>query len=95
MSNVFHALTDNDTVRTVFIAIVTGALGWGSHAVMELNVQSQRLETHDKQLQVLFEGQNRTHQALQDLNTTIVRVEGKIDVVNQKIDDDRDAKKRK
>lgn len=69
-------------------------VGWASHTMLELNGQAVQLQNHDTQIKALFAGQKETHDALQSLNTTVVRVEGKIDVVNQKIDDDRNARRK-
>lgn len=90
----FQSLIGSDTIRTAAISGTMAIIGWVSHTMLELNGQAAQLQSHDAQIKALFSGQRETHEALQSLTTTVVRVEGKIDVVNQKIDDDRNARRK-
>ena len=93
--SVLSTLATSEAVRTAAFSVVFAGLGYAGHTAYEVSSQATKIETHDAQIQKLFDGQHETHQALQDLNTVVVRVEGKLDVVNQKIDDDRSSRGRR
>lgn len=85
---------DNGIVKNIAISLAMGAVGFGSHQVIESVGQQRQLETQSMQIQKLFEGQSQTHTQVQDLSVALARMEGKIDVLNQKIDDDRSKTRR-
>lgn len=87
-------LLDSKTLRTGVISVTMAILGYAGHAAIEVNKQGDILDAHTATIQELKKGQDETHHVLADLTTAVVRVEGKVDVVNQKIDDDREAKHR-
>jgi hypothetical protein len=89
------ALFGADAMKTAVVSVVMATCGWAGHTVLEMNAQSKVLDEHTVQIQKLFDGQAETHKSLQDVTTTLTRMEGKIDVVNQKVDDDRSRKDRK
>jgi peptidoglycan hydrolase CwlO-like protein len=73
----------------VILAIVTGVGGWAVHAFSLFNLDQTKLDEHTAQIQHLQQGQKETHEALNNVAVTLARVDGKIDVLSQKIDDDR------
>jgi hypothetical protein len=81
-----------DTVKTIGIALLTGAIGFGSKQVIESYGQNHVVEEHTQQIGKLFDIAKKTQDGLQEQAVTTARIEGKIDVINQKIDDDRTIK---
>jgi hypothetical protein len=73
----------------VVLAAVSCLGGWGIHALSVFNLDQQKLDEHTAQIQHLQTGQRETHDKLNDIGITILKVDGKLDVLNQKIDDDR------
>lgn len=71
------------------LSIVMAGAGFLVHVAVASDAQEKKLAEHDTQIQHLLDGQQRTNGALNNVSVTIARVEGKIDVLNQKIDDDR------
>jgi hypothetical protein len=69
--------------------IVVGLLGWVGHGLLSAYTDSSKLDQHTQQIEKLWEGQKATHDSLQELSVTVARIDGKIDVLGQKIDDDR------
>lgn len=66
-----------------------GAIGFGSKQVIESYSQSRTLDEHTQQISALFGIAKQNQQALQEAAVGQARIEGKLDVLNQKIDDDR------
>jgi hypothetical protein len=85
---------ESGTVKSIAIGLVMSAVGFGSHQVIESVSQAHQLESQSAQIQKLFEGQSETHTQVQDLSVALARMEGKLDVLNQKIDDDRSKTRR-
>jgi peptidoglycan hydrolase CwlO-like protein len=85
---------ENSVVKNIAISLVMGAIGFGTHQAVESVSQTHQLETQNTQIQKLFEGQSETHTQVQDLSVALARMEGKLDVLNQKIDDDRSKTRR-
>jgi hypothetical protein len=85
---------DSAVVKNIAISLLMGAVGFGSHQMIESVSQTKQLDTQTAQIQKLFEGQTATHTQVEDLGVALARMEGKLDVLNQKIDDDRSAARR-
>ena len=77
------------TIKSLLLSVLVGAGGWTAHTLLESNGNAQVLAAHGKQLDALTAGQAKTDDALDGLAVTVARIDGKLDVVNQKIDDDR------
>jgi len=78
-----------DAVKGVLLSATFAILGFVcKQAVSEFRVDST-LEWHGKAITELQSGQQATHQKLEDLAVTSARIDGKLDVLSQKIDDDR------
>lgn len=87
-------LLENTTVKGVALSLAMGAVGFGSHQVIESISQQHQLETQSGQIQKLFEGQASARTQSQELSVALARMEGKLDVLNTKIDDDRSKTRR-
>lgn len=73
------------------LSVAMAGAGFLFHVAVASDKQETKLEQHDAQIQRLVEGQVAAHKDLNDVAVTIARVEGKLDVLNQKIDDDRSS----
>ena len=89
-----RTLIDSDAVRTAAISAVVATFGWAGHTALELRDHNAQLRIHDAQIRSLTDGQNATRDSIKDVGVAIARVEGKVDTVNQKIDDDRATRHR-
>lgn len=85
----FKNVFDGLSVKNVTIPAAMAVLGWGGHTFLVFHDQETKLAAHDQQIAALSDGQVKTHTALDSLSDTIIRIEGKIDVLTTKIDDDR------
>lgn len=82
-------LMDSGILKNILLSGAMAAVGFVSHQMVSSAKQEQILVQHDTQIQKLYEDKATTHKDMNDLTVTVTRVEGKIDVLNQKIDDDR------
>jgi hypothetical protein len=73
--------------KQVGVALIAGVLGFGGKAVVESVGNGKELERDSQLIAKLFEGQAATHKDVQDLVVSETRLEGKVDVLNQKVDD--------
>ena len=85
--NKLRALLENGMVKYLLLPALAAVGGFLGHAVVEVPGLSKQVEQHTTQLQNLWTGQAETHKALQDVAVAVTRVDGKLDVVNQKLDD--------
>lgn len=69
-------------VRNIAVSVALTALGAGAHQVVESASQERTLAAHSEQIAKLSD-------EVEKVDVGIARIEGKIDVLNQKIDDDR------
>jgi hypothetical protein len=79
------------TVKGLIIPVVMGLLGWGGHTLLSAYSVGIEVDNHTQQLKALWDSQRQTHNDIQTVVNTVTRIDGKIDVLNQKIDDDRRA----
>lgn len=82
---------NNGTVKSLALSALLGLGGWTAHTLISTEGNSQTLAAHGRQLDTLEQGQDKTQEALQGLSVAVAKIDGKLDVVNQKIDDDRRA----
>lgn len=80
---------ENSTVKGIALSLAMGAIGFGSKQVIESYGQIHMLDEHTQQIGKLFEIAKQNQQNLQESAVSMARIEGKIDVLNQKVDDDR------
>lgn len=78
-------------------SLVVGGLGFAGHYFLsQHDVQASvqvTLDQHSKEISDLLQSSKDTTVAINQLNVTTTRIEGKIDTLNQKIDDDRQQHK--
>lgn len=87
--NIFELFLNNTTTKSVAVSILVGTGGWAAHTLVGAQANATVLAAHTQQLERLWQGQGQASAALQGLGVAITRIDGKLDVVNQKIDDDR------
>lgn len=87
--NLVEMFLNNTTTRSISISVLVGIAGWTAHALMDAAGQARTLDEHTQQLQKLWESQEKTHKDLQDLTLGVVKVDAKLDVLNQKFDDNQ------
>lgn len=78
-------------IKSLLLSALIGAGGWTAHTLISTEGNTQVLAEHSRQLEKLEQGQEQTRSTLSDLEVTMKGIDGKLDVVNQKIDDDRRA----
>jgi hypothetical protein len=78
-------------VILVVSSLITGAAGFSAKAIVSTGSTDDTLKQHTVQLQKLWDGQAATTAALNTLSIGQAQISGKIDTLNQKIDDDRAA----
>lgn len=71
------------------LSIAMAGAGFFFHVAVASNAQEVKIVQHDAQIQKLIDGQIATTLELNKIFVALARVEGKQDVLNQKIDDDR------
>jgi Tfp pilus assembly protein PilN len=77
------------TLKGVGISVIMGVLGFATKSLLQVNTQQQILEQHSQALATLSTSAQKTSDSVQALTITTARVEGKIDVLKQRIDDQR------
>ena len=83
-------MLDSASVRTgLIVSVLSSVIVFGGHQVLKTVTQEDQLTAQAKQIETLSAGQAETHDQVKDLAAIVARIEGKIDVVSQKIDDDR------
>ena len=88
------AVLDNSTVRGIGLSILMGLLGFGAKQAVESYGQTTTLTQHTAQISKLFDIAQQNQKALETNAVSTARIEVKIDVINQKIDDDRSKTRR-
>lgn len=84
-------LFNSALAKGVFASLLVGLGGWTAHTLVEARSNSQMLSAHTQQLDRLEAGQTKQEDTLKGLGVAVAQINGKLDVVNQKIDDDRRA----
>lgn len=84
--------------KSGLLSVAMAGAGFAVHVAVAASEQTSKqqqmeakLADHDAALKTLADGQTRMTGVLNNVAITIARVEGKVDVTNQKIDDDRSA----
>lgn len=76
-----------NVMKAAAVAAATSLLGICGNAIMSTHDQGKTLEWHSNAIKELQIGQAKQLEAEQAVNVSVVRLEGKIDTLNQKIDD--------
>lgn len=85
-------LLDSGTIKGVVLSLAFTAFGFvAKEAVQEFKVKTA-IEDHTKAIADLKTGQDTTHAQLEGIAVTLTQFGGKLDVLNQKIDDDRERR---
>lgn len=95
MNNPLEALlkfTDSNAARGVILSAVLAITGFVVDQKTQAFRAQQKLDDHTIQLDRLEASSKASEARQQLLELSVSRVEGKIDVLNQKIDDDRAAR---
>lgn len=91
-SGIAGKLMDSGTAKGIVLSLALTALGFvGKAAVQEFKV-NDAIESHTKAITALQTGQDTTHEKLEGISVTLTQLGGKLDVINQKIDDDRERR---
>ncbi len=77
------------TLKGVAISVIMGVLGFATKSLLQVNTQQQILQQHSQQLDQLRASTTTTSDNVQALTITTARIEGKIDVLRQRLDDQR------
>ena len=90
--NILELFFNNGTTKSLAITALVAVGGWTANTLINAHGQSDVLATHTQQLDKLWMAQGETSKAIASLSLTTAQISGKIDVLGQKIDDDRAAK---
>jgi Tfp pilus assembly protein PilN len=89
VANAMGRFFESGTVKSITISAIMALLGFASHQLLEVNTQQAMLEQHTAQLQKLGASADATAAAVQGLAVTTARIDGKLDVLKQRLDDSR------
>lgn len=78
---------ESSTTKSVAISIAMGVLGFLGHSLLQLHSQGDELTEHRQAIVNLTAEREKDHDVIENISIVIERIEGKIDVLNQKIDD--------
>lgn len=90
--NIVEMFFNNSTTKSLAITALVAVSGWTANTLIGARNDASTLEQHGAWLQKLSEGQAQTQKDIGALVVSVTAVNGKIDVIGQKIDDDRAAK---
>lgn len=92
LSEIAGKLMESGTARGVVLSVALTTFGFvAKEAVQEYKVNTA-IEDHTKAISDLQSGQDVTHKRLEDIVVILEGIKGKQDVLNQKIDDDRERR---
>lgn len=84
-----RGVLENSTTKSVGLSVLMAIAGYMFHAYGQLNQQELQIADNQQQIKELQLNQDTTKVAIDNVAISITRIEGKLDVLNQKIDDDR------
>jgi hypothetical protein len=87
--NILENFFNNGTTKSLAITALVAIGGWTANTLIGAHSAEGVLAEHTRQLAALFQGQVETHKSINDLVVAVTAVDGKIDVLGTKIDDDR------
>lgn len=91
-SGIAGKLLESGTVKGIILSLAFATVGFvAKTAVQEYTVKTA-VEDHTKAIADLQTGQNVTHAQIEGISVTLTAIGGKLDVLNQKIDDDRERR---
>jgi hypothetical protein len=85
----FASLFNGDTAKGFILSTIAGTVMFFGHWFFSDHDQQNLLDQHTVQLSALKATVDETSKAIQQLVITTTRTDGKLDTLNQKIDDDR------
>jgi hypothetical protein len=85
---------DSAASKSVLLSIVVALGGFGIRTAVHENDVDNTLAWHSKAVQELRTSQEQTAHSLNDHTVVLSQINGKLDVINQKIDDDRNYAQR-
>lgn len=94
MNDYFKAIVDSTALKSVLASIVLAVGGMGVKQIVHQDEIDHTVEWHAKAIQQLQVSQETTNLAIQSHTITLSQINGKLDVINQKIDDDRNYAQR-
>lgn len=87
--SVLESFFKNDTTKSVGLGALLSVAGWAAHALIGAENNATVLANHTKQLDAQSAAITQTADSVQHLTVAVTRIDGKIDVLTTKIDDDR------
>lgn len=78
---------ENPSLRSIALSLLMGVVGYAGHQIIESVHQQTVIDQHTTQLQQLEKIIDSQQHELQANSLAMLRIEGKVDVVNQKLDD--------
>jgi hypothetical protein len=87
--SVLAKLFGSDTIKGTLVTLILGAVGVAWHSSVQLDQQEVQLKQQADAISTLNAKADDRDLAITDLKITLSRIDGKIDVLAAKIDDDR------
>jgi peptidoglycan hydrolase CwlO-like protein len=84
---IFNEAFFSNVMKTAAVTVAVSLVGICGNAILATHDQGKVMTWHTTAIQKLQDGQTAQAKTLQDVDVGIVRLEGKIDTLNQKIDD--------
>lgn len=91
VSNIVSTFWKGDAVKGVVLSAIVSSLIYMGHIFLQGHDQQSTLDQHTKQIEALETTAKLTSESVQQLAVTSTRIEGKLDTLSTKIDDDRRA----
>lgn len=94
VGEIFSKAMDSGTVKGAALSIVCAVGGFFINQVKHDSNIDSTIAWHTKALSDLRDGQTATNKALDEHALTLMKIDGKLDVITTKIDDDRNYAQR-
>lgn len=92
VARIVSGIFSGDALKGAAISGIVAIGGWFWHSSVTSHDQDHVLNLHTQQIAELASVSKDTQMSVNQLVVTTTRTEGKLDTINQKIDDDRAAR---
>jgi hypothetical protein len=94
LGEILKVIADSTTSKNVMLSAIVGVGGFAIHQAMVWSDVQKDVAWHSAAIKELKANSDLTQKAITDHTVTLSRIDGKLDVINQKIDDDRNYAQR-
>jgi Tfp pilus assembly protein PilN len=91
VANAMGRFFESGTVKSITISAIMALLGFAARQLLEVNTQQTILVQHSQILEKQSASLDALAQSVQGLSVTTTRIDGKLDVLKQRLDDRGEA----